>query len=151
MQHLTISSMDETHIDSLLPIETSSFKNPWGKLSFLDEISNQDSHSYVLIISDKTENQVIAYSCLRQCIDELHILKIAVKRTHRRKGIAYRFLDDCLCAISKKGIKTVFLEVRPSNVAGLNLYRKLGFNIIGKRPKYYADTGEDAIIMRKLL
>jgi [ribosomal protein S18]-alanine N-acetyltransferase len=148
---MTISSMDETHIDSLLPIETSSFRNPWGKLSFRDEISNQYSYSYVLTIPDENDNQVVAYICLRQIIDELHILKIAVRRAYRRQGIAYRFLTDCLCAVSKHGVRTVFLEVRPSNLAGLHLYRKLGFHILGKRPKYYSDTGEDAIIMRKLL
>jgi [ribosomal protein S18]-alanine N-acetyltransferase len=151
MKDMTLASMDETHIDSLLSIETSSFRNPWGKLSFLDEISNQYSLTYVITTPHENGNQVVAYLCLRQIIDELHILKIAVKQTYRRKGIAYVFLSDCLNAISKKKIRTVFLEVRPSNAAGLNLYRKLGFHVIGKRPKYYADTGEDAIIMRKLL
>jgi [ribosomal protein S18]-alanine N-acetyltransferase len=151
MKNITISAMDESHIDSLLSIETSSFKNPWGKLSFLDEISNPYSYSYVLTTPYKTDSQVIAYICLRQIIDELHVLKVAVKPTHRRKGIAYRFLTDCLCEISKKGVRTIFLEVRPSNTGGFLLYRKLGFNVIGKRPKYYTDTGEDAVIMRKLL
>jgi ribosomal-protein-alanine N-acetyltransferase len=151
MQLMTMSSMDETHIDSLLPIEISSFRNPWGKLSFLDEISNQHSYSYVLTIPHGSDDQVVAYICLRQIIDELHILKIAVRRSYRRKGIAYRFLADCLCAVSKQGVRAVFLEVRPSNSAGLHLYRKLGFHIVGKRPKYYLDTGEDAFIMRILL
>ena len=148
---MTIASMDETYIDSLLPIESASFKNPWGKLSFLNEISNQYSYSYVLTSSSSPEDQIIAYMCLREIIDELHILKIAVKHAYRRKGIAYRFLNDCLYSLSKKNIKTVFLETRPSNIAGLLLYRKLGFHVIGKRPKYYTDTGEDAVIMRKLL
>lgn len=143
--------MDQTHIDSLLSIEISSFMNPWSKLSFLNEISNQYSYSYVLTTHHKTVNQMVAYICLRQIIDELHVLKVAVEPTNRRKGIAYRFLNDCLCAVSKKGIRTAFLEVRPSNTAGLRLYMKLGFHVIGKRPKYYADTGEDAVIMRKLL
>jgi ribosomal-protein-alanine N-acetyltransferase len=151
MKDMVLASMDETHIDSLLSIETSSFKNPWGRRSFLDEISNQHSLTYVVTTPSESENQVVAYICLRQIIDELHILKLAVKQTYRRKRIAYELLSDCLNAISKKGIKTIFLEVRPSNAAGLNLYRKLGFHVIGKRPKYYLDTGEDAIIMKKLL
>jgi [ribosomal protein S18]-alanine N-acetyltransferase len=151
MRQMTISSMDETHIDALLSIETSAFRNPWGKLSFLDEIANQYSYSYVLTFPHKTGNQVVAYLCLRQIMDELHILKIAVQQTYRRKGIAYRFLNNCLCALTDKAIRTIFLEVRPSNVAGLHLYRKLGFHVIGKSPKYYTDTGEDAVIMRKLL
>jgi [ribosomal protein S18]-alanine N-acetyltransferase len=151
MKQITLESMDETHINSLLSIETSSFRNPWHKISFLDEISNQCSHSYVLTSPGTPENHVVAYACLRQIIDEIHLLKIAVKPPYRRKGIAYRLLTDCLCALSKKNIRKVFLEVRPSNIAGLNLYRKLGFQVIGKRPKYYTDTGEDAVIMKKLL
>jgi ribosomal-protein-alanine N-acetyltransferase len=146
---MAIASMDERHIDSLLSIEASSFKHPWGRRSFLDEISNRYSYSYVLTVRNKSQNQVIAYTCLRKIIDELHILKIAVNEAHRRKGIAYQFLNDCLKSAAKKEIKTVFLEVRPSNEAALHLYQKMGFHVIGKRPRYYADTGEDAIIMEK--
>jgi ribosomal-protein-alanine N-acetyltransferase len=150
MNNMTITPMTETHIDSLMTIESSSFKHPWAKSSFLNDLLNQHANNYVLSSQNDTEG-IIAYICLREILDEIHLLKIAVNPDYRRKGIAYQFLNRCLNEISKKHFRTVFLEVRPSNAAALNLYRKTGFHVIGKRPKYYTDTGEDAIIMRKFL
>ncbi len=149
MSSFMISCMKASHIDALLSIESRSFKNPWGKPSFLDEISNPQALSYVFVLPDKNKDQIIGYACFRRILDELHMLKIAVQPSHRRKGIAYDFLNDYLNGLAQKGVRSVFLEVRPSNQAALGLYHKLGFHIIGKRPKYYLDTGEDAVIMRK--
>jgi [ribosomal protein S18]-alanine N-acetyltransferase len=151
MKNMVIALMSETNVESLLTIERGSFKNPWGKLSFLSEISNASSYNFVLTSKDRAQDVIIAYLCMRKIIDEIHILKIAVEQAHRRRGIAYQFLEKCLLAVAKNDIKNVFLEVRPLNGAALLLYHKLGFQIIGKRPKYYLDTGEDAIIMRKTI
>ena len=148
---MTITAMTETNIDSILAIESSSFKNPWRKISFLNELTQDFSYNLVLTAKKKSHEQILAYLCMREIMDEIHIIKIAVEATYRNKGIAYQFLNDCMNSVVKNHIRSAFLEVRPSNVAGLKLYRKLGFHVIGKRPKYYLDTGEDAIIMRKLL
>ena len=151
MGHLAITSMSEAHIDSLLAIEKSSFKHPWGKLSFMSELSNEDSYNFVLHMPGAPKDGIVAYLCMRQIIDEIHLLKIAVKKGFRRKGIAYHFLKKCLSTVDEEQIKAIILDVRPSNIAGLRLYQKIGFHIIGQRPKYYTDTGEDGIIMEKTL
>ena len=148
---MAITAMSENHIELVLSIEWASFKHPWSKLSFLNEISNEHSHNFVLITDKKYHEKLAAYLCMREIIDEIHILKVAVKPIYRRKGIAYHLLNDCLEIAVQNQNRTAFLEVRPSNISGLSLYRKLGFQIIGKRPKYYIDTGEDALIMKKTL
>ena len=147
---MTISLMTENHIEDLLSIESASFKCPWGKLSFVNELARAFSYNFVLTKKIKSHDQIVAYICMREIIDEIHILKLAVKSSCRNKGIAYQFLSDCIQSVVKNHIRGAFLETRPSNIAGLSLYRKLGFHIIGKRPKYYLDPGEDAIVMRKL-
>ncbi len=154
MKGLTINLMSEKDIEQVVEIEAVSFLNPWGALSFLTELSCENAHSFILRLkkgkSDK-DDPVVAYLCFRVIIDMMHILKIAVKPEHRRRGIAYAFLTECLESFSRREIKAAFLEVRESNTAGMGLYQKLGFHIIGKRPGYYTDTWEDAILMQKNL
>ena len=147
---MTISAMTEDDIETVAAMEQASFLNPWSKSAFLKELSHTYSYNFVLKHKDVIENfQVVAYLCLHKIIDEIHILKIAVKKEKRRKGIAFNFLTHCLELVSMhKSIKAI-LEVRQSNKAGIDLYKKTGFHIIGQRPNYYLDTGENAILMGK--
>jgi ribosomal-protein-alanine N-acetyltransferase len=83
-------------------------------------------------------------------VDELHILKLAVHPEHRREGIASDVLTHCLNNHGLKHITTALLDVRAGNTAAIGLYKKLDFHIVGQRPNYYFDTGEDALLMRKI-
>lgn len=149
---MRIETMTEESIDSVCTIENISFLNPWSKLCFLDELSFSDSHNFILKCEHSLiTNQIIAYLCCRIVIDELHILKFAVHPEHRQRGIATDFLKQCLNATDFKHIKTVVLDVRESNTAAIGLYKKLDFQIVGQRPSYYFDTGEDAFLMRKFI
>jgi ribosomal-protein-alanine N-acetyltransferase len=51
----------------------------------------------------------------------------------------------------EQGAKSAHLEVRPSNITAIELYQKLGFERVGRRPKYYTDSKEDALLMMKIL
>ena len=75
-----------------------------------------------------------------------HVISLAVMPHARRKGIAEKLLRKAIEAIKNKGVKEVYLEVRISNIPAINLYRKLGFKIAKRIPRYYAD-GEDAYVM----
>lgn len=119
-------------------------------MSFLNELSFKHSYNYILKQKNSLANfHIIAYLCFRKIVDEIHILKIAVNKNKRCKGMAYYFLNHCFMTISKPDITSAFLEVRQTNAAAIGLYKKTGFHIIGNRPKYYSDTGEDGILMRK--
>ena len=146
----TINQADE--LDPVLDIEQHSFRWPWGRLSFEGELSCQNSCNYI-VKSDAngTGEQVVAYAFFRRVSDELHLLKIAVSPTWREHGIATRLLERSFAISTKQGAASVHLEVRPSNTAAIKLYLKLGFEMIGRRHKYYADTKEDAVLMMKNL
>jgi ribosomal-protein-alanine N-acetyltransferase len=80
-------------------------------------------------------------------VDEAHIATIATHPDHRRQGIARKLLTYALRYMSKEGAVTSFLEVRESNLAARNMYRKFGYEDAGRRKRYYKDTDEDAILM----
>ncbi len=79
--------------------------------------------------------------------DELHVLNIATLPAMRRRGVARALMDASLRYSTQNKIRIVLLEVRRSNRAAIKLYRGLDFTVLGVRPGYYADNGEDAIEM----
>jgi ribosomal-protein-alanine acetyltransferase len=83
----------------------------------------------------------------RQVGEELEIFDVAVDGTHHRQGIAGLLLESLLSLAKKRGVKEIFLEVRESNVAALALYRKFGFTVGGRRPYYYRDPDEPALLL----
>ena len=146
----TICQADE--LEPILAIEQRSFRWPWGRLSFEGELSCQNACNYVVKSgANGTGEQVIAYAFFRRAADELHLLKIAVSPTWRGHGIATRLLERCFAIGAYQGATSVHLEVRPSNTPAIELYLKLGFEVIGRRHKYYAETKEDAVLMMKNL
>ena len=146
----TINQADE--LEPILAIEQRSFQWPWGRLAFEGELTCDNACNYIVKSSaDGAGEQVIAYVFLRLAADELHLLKIAVSPAWRRQGIAARLLERCFASIAKRVAASVHLEVRTTNTAAIELYLKLGLEVVGKRHKYYEDTKEDALLMIKNL
>lgn len=79
-----------------------------------------------------------------------HVISIAVLKEHRRKGVATMLLKTALEEFTKKGCEVSFLEVRVSNEPAINLYKKMGYEIVDRITGYYSD-GEDAFVMEKNL
>jgi ribosomal-protein-alanine N-acetyltransferase len=88
-----------------------------------------------------------AYVTVYRIADEVEILNLGVATSVRGKGIGSAFLLGCLRWWRQQGVVRVLLEVRPSNTAAVRLYRGCGFQETGSRPGYFADTGEDALLM----
>ena len=144
--------LTEFDIDSVLRIETKAFRRPWGDAAFRGELIQPGAQSYLLRRrSPGSSAQVIGYVCFRTYLDEMHLLKIAVDAQWRRGGVASWMLARSLQMATRKGALSAYLEVRPSNRAAIELYRKHDFRIVGKRPNYYPETGEDALVFIKTL
>jgi ribosomal-protein-alanine N-acetyltransferase len=79
--------------------------------------------------------------------DEAHIVTIAVRESHRRQGLGERLLIAAVRLAQAQGEALLTLEVRVSNVAALELYKKYGFEQVGLRPRYYSDNHEDAYVL----
>ncbi len=147
-----IATIKRADLEPILAIEQLSFKRPWGRISFEGELSCQNAHNYVVKSAEThKESQIVAYAFLRVVADELHILKIAVTPAQRGNGLATWILKRCFARGAMQGANSAFLEVRTSNIAAIRLYEKLGFEEIGRRPNYYPNTKEDALLMMKSL
>jgi len=87
----------------------------------------------------------------RQVADEGEILNLAVRRQNRRRGEGHALLSAILEQLHRRGVNKVFLEVRESNEAGIAFYEKMGFAKTGRRPGYYREPEEAAVLMEKRL
>lgn len=89
---------------------------------------------------------------VRQAADEAEILTVAVSEKQARSGLGWRLMQAAMREAAMRGAESMFLEVDDGNVAGLGLYRKLGFETVGERPAYYADAQgrrTAALVMRR--
>lgn len=141
---LSLEPMRRADVDAVVDIERDSFSMPWSRGAFLYEVEqNRVARCWVC----RADDALVGYLCLWEIGGEIHITNIAVARAHRRQGIARWMLTDILEDARRRGARTVFLEVRPTNTEALGLYEALGFQVIGRRKGYYYDTGEDALVM----
>ncbi len=96
---------------------------------------------------EPTSELVVGYIGIWSVIDQGHIVSIAVRQSHRKEGIGELMIIGAVESNQLMGNNELTLEVRTSNEAAQNLYKKFGFNIVGRRKQYYSDNREDAYIM----
>jgi ribosomal-protein-alanine N-acetyltransferase len=94
----------------------------------------------------KRGGQIIGYLFAMWLFDEMHVNKIAVEASERRRGIALRMMEQCIDFAEMHEIRMISLEVRESNNGAQEFYRRLDFERMYLRPRYYPD-GEAAVIM----
>jgi ribosomal-protein-alanine N-acetyltransferase len=139
-------------LDDILTIDREAFKRPWHRKSFSEELIRKDAYSYVVWAPlEDGRTQIIAYVFMRVILNEMQILRIAVAADYQTKGVATWLLQQCFKLARHKQIDAVYIEVRPTNKTAIALYRKSGFQPLGRRPHYYPETGEDALVMVKHL
>jgi len=145
-------SINQADLEPILAIEQNSFQRPWDCLSFEFALGCPSARNYaVKSTAGEICGPFIAYAILRMVGDEVHLQKVAVTPAWRGQGVASWLLQRCFTLSVEQGAKSAYLEVRPSNIPAVELYQKLGFELIGKRPKYYPDSKEDALLMIKTL
>ncbi len=144
---LTIRRAGLTDVASIWAIEKASFPTPWSRLSFLAELTQRSSYTLVAGPPAPQPWETWGYIIFWIVTDEMHILNLAVHPQHRRRGIARRMLDEAIAQGKNGGVRTIWLEVRPSNTPARALYESFAFKEVGRRPRYYDDTNEDALLL----
>ena len=141
--------MERSDLDGVMPIENASFPTPWPRNVFEEEIDRAFSDARVAVSPEGGE--VLGYSVCWIVLDESHLLNIAVRVDVRGSGVGSALLKDCIRRGAMAGAGLIHLEVRAGNQAALRMYEKDGFAFQGIRRRYYADTGEDAILLSREL
>ncbi|RXT05374.1 ribosomal-protein-alanine N-acetyltransferase [Ammoniphilus sp. CFH 90114] len=131
-------------IDKVEEIEKTTFTIPWSRQSFENELSN-NQFSYYLVL--EVEGQVAGYGGMWIIGDEAHVTNIAIASEYRGKKWGEKLMVAMKLHAICQGANAMTLEVRVSNTVAQGLYKKLGFDKTGVRPRYYSDNGEDALIM----
>ena len=143
MEGLTIRTMQESDLPSIVKIERLSFSTPWSEILFFNEIYKQRSIPKVAVIGDR----IAGYICANHVADEGHILNLAVHPDFGRRGIANTLVENILEELKENACRFLYLEVRASNNAARKLYEGFGFSVVGTRKGYYTEPKEDAVIM----
>lgn len=147
MSKFTLVPMNENHIPELANLERICFSQPWSEKSLREELDNRTAHFVVA----EFNGVVVGYIGVFVVYESCDISNIAVLPEYRRQGIG-RFLLEGACDIAEKcGAESVSLEVRPSNVGALALYKSVGFEEIGLRRNFYRNPTEDGLIFSKKL
>lgn len=102
---------------------------------------------YAVLLVAREDEAARGFVLAWRAADELHLTDLGVTAAFRRRGLARQLIAQ-LC---RSDARVVFLEVRESNEPALALYTALGFTELDRRARYYADTGEDAVVMQRLL
>ena len=131
-------------LDAVLAIEQSVQAYPWSLRNFTDALNS----SYMCCV-DELDNEICSYAVLMMGVEEAELLTIGVATSQQRQGLGRRLLNGMLAIARDKNRQRVFLEVRASNVAAIELYRTVGFSEVGLRRGYYQNKqgSEDAVVM----
>jgi len=140
----TIRKMTLEDIPAVIDLDHKSFSLPWPERSFRFEVTdNPASRCWVAELDGKVIGMIVVWLL----VDEAHVATIATDPDFRRQGVAKSLLAHALRHLIDEGAQSSFLEVRESNIAAQEMYRKFGYEEAGRRRRYYRDNDEDAILM----
>ncbi len=144
---MAIAAMEMGHLDQVMALENAAFTTPWSRASFVSELEgNRFARAWVAHVPGEP-HQVLGYLCSWVIYEELRIQNLAVDRAWRQRGVATALLAHALEVGRKASCLIANLEVRPGNAAARALYGRFGFQETTRRPGYYADTAEDALVL----
>ena len=141
---VTIRVATDQDLDDVAAIERSVFNDPWSRRSFADLV---DARAVVFLVA-VDESAVVGYAIVLISGIESELANLAVSRLMQRQGLGARLLVEARARARERGAREMFLEVRASNTAAIQLYSAAGFRAVGRRVRYYARPIEDAIVMK---
>jgi ribosomal-protein-alanine N-acetyltransferase len=134
-------------LDGAMELDRLCFGGLWSLDGYRREIDSPNSDLWIWLDGEGQDARAAGIGCLWAIVDEAHITLIGIHPNYRRRGLGEAMVFALLRSAWQRGMARATLEVRASNRAALSLYEKFGFQIAGRRRRYYADTGEDALIL----
>jgi [ribosomal protein S18]-alanine N-acetyltransferase len=141
---IVVDPMRFEDVPAVHEIERMSFRTPWPAYAFEQELRGNRLARYVVA---RAGDRVVGFAGIWLMVDEAHVTTFGVHPDWRRQGIGRQLLLNLAEVSAAIGARRMTLEVRASNLAAQALYRGFGFEIAGRRHRYYSDDGEDALVM----
>ena len=138
---LKLRRLGYSDLPAVISIERRSFPTPWSLAMFVLELSKPSG----ICLAAENERGLVGYLVCARYDDVWHLMNVAVHPERRRQGIATELIERLFEEAGERARFT--LEVRVSNASAIEMYRRFGFRSAGRRPRYYHDNGEDALIM----
>ena len=150
-------------------IEHAAFSDAWPRTTFESELRNRLAQYLVAVerpaepaeqlprprlttrlrrlLRPRSGERVVGYAGVWYTLDQLHLVSVAVDPPQQGRGVGQWLLIACFELADRAELSTIALEVRPSNERAIRLYERYGFTRAGRQRNYYADDGEDALVM----
>ena len=142
---IQLARMNESHVEQIAELEKLCFSDPWSLKSIASELENPLS-LWVVAVDGQ---EVVGYVGSQSVLGWADMMNLAVAPVCRQKGIAQALVTELIAQLQQNQVTCLTLEVRATNTPAINLYNKLGFVSVGRRPNYYHNPREDALILRK--
>ena len=142
-EELIFRGIEKRDAQELSEIEQETFAMPWSRESFWQEAENTNAE-YVIA---QAGGRILGYAGAWISYEEAQVTNVAVRQEYRGRGIGSAIFEEIIRRVKERGARAITLEVRVSNEAAIKLYEKYGLRGVGKRPHYYLDNDEDALIM----
>jgi len=141
---VVVTTMRRRHLRGVLRIEHQVYPRPWSIGLYVSELSFGPTRAYLVA---RVDASVVGYCGLMIVGEDGHITTVAVDPRWHRNHIATRLLVNLVRQAVERGVENLTLEVRMSNHGAQAMYQRFGFVPAGARKGYYADNGEDALVM----
>lgn len=143
MAELTLTPMEQRHLDALAELERICFAEPWTREGLAAELTSETA----VFLAAECGGETVGYAGMHCVCGECYVDNIAVFPRFRGKGIGRALTQGLIDSARKKKAEFFTLEVRPSNTAAVALYESLGLRPAGRRKNFYRDPPEDALIL----
>ena len=140
-----LRDMTGADLDAVVAIEDEAYSVPWSESTFRGLLRRRDAEMIVATAGE----EVVGYAAFWCVIDQGELGNVAVSSTWRGFGLGARLVTEVILRAARRGVREVFLEVRPTNMVARRLYEQFGFAIVGRRRNYYQQPVEDALVLRR--
>ncbi len=140
---MIIREMQIDDLEQVISIEERLFSKPWTLNGFFSFFVREDA----LFLVAEEGGEIAGYCGVLTALDQGDVLNVGVRPERQRQGIGRRLVSALIKNMDEKGVASLYLEVRVSNRAAIDLYEASGFEQVGLREGYYEAPREDAVLM----
>jgi ribosomal-protein-alanine N-acetyltransferase len=143
---IKLQYLNTTLLPAVVELDRLCFGGLWTLEGYQRELDSPNS-DLLVIVPEQSSSPLIGLGCYWAILDEAHITILGIHPQYQRHGLGQLMLCALLDRARQRDMARATLEVRASNQSAIFLYQKLGFQVAGRRKRYYTDTGEDALIL----